>query len=373
MTTPRLSRSSLLIALFFTLSWFVPACTETELTATATATPLPTATVQPTKTATASRTPTAVPTRTKRPTKTPTPTITPTLAPHFTTLWQKGGAVSADSLLSQPVDVAWDAHHQRIVVADARRGLVIFDENGVWEQNYRPNSEFRPTAIEVAADGSLYVGNSADPTGNLYHLDENGTLINKFGTDGNANGQFGSNSPLSLALDAAGNVWALSANKAADGVTTLYLLHQFSAEGEFLQTVSLTGLQSTFELGTLAIGSDNLLYVTDFKNNTLLRLSPPDSLEKMRLPKNSFANPLAVGFSDDGTLFLGGWSPAGVIALDKSFSFIAMLAEDVPTGEEGWEIGRFYAPTALATNKDALYITDHSFNYAYLTALKLHK
>jgi DNA-binding beta-propeller fold protein YncE len=113
-----------------------------------------------------------------------------------------------------------------------------------------PGYFYRPSAVAVAADGTIYVadGHGGDSNARIVKLTPDGTVIKSWGKKGSAPGEF--NEPHGIVLDSAGRVFV------ADRVNSRIQI--FDPDGKFLAEWKQFGRPSA-----VFIDKNDLIYVAD--------------------------------------------------------------------------------------------------------------
>jgi serine/threonine protein kinase, bacterial len=136
----------------------------------------------------------------------------------------------------------------------------------------------RPFGIAVDKAGNVYV---ADQGNNVIREISTGTVVTTFagtpGSAGSANGidtLAGFNKPFGVAVDTAGNVYVADAgNNSIRAITPAGLVSTFAGTGKAGAANGLDTATFNSPLGVAVDGSGNV-YVADYSNNLIRRISP---------------------------------------------------------------------------------------------------
>jgi streptogramin lyase len=295
-------------------------------------------------------------------------------APLADVLWRVGGATgSSGTSLEFPIGLDVDTASDRLYVADPAVGILVYRQsNGTLLDVFEADTSFEPTDVQVSSSGDLFVANSSDPDGKIVVLDTDGNLVRKFGSEGNGDGEFNAVSPLYLTLAADDTVFAVDEFEPSGSFTTTYRIHKFSATGSFVSTFSITSEAPTYEDGTIEIGPDGNLYLADYFGDTILKFDANGTLLDDELGSDAidFSGPQAVTLDEAGNLYVATWIPAQILKLDSSGNLLATYGVNIDNPSDPWGAGGFYAPegVAVAGNGSAVFVSDSSLSYAYITA-----
>ena len=141
-----------------------------------------------------------------------------------------------------------------ILVADAELGQVfVLDNAGNFKTSFGKTELIRPTGLACDPERSIaYVVDTGRHA--VVAFDEQGRAVNKFGTRGDADGEF--NGPTHIAL---------ADNKLIVSDTLNARVQQFTPEGEFVQSIGKRGLYvgNLVRPKGVSIDSDGNIYVVE--------------------------------------------------------------------------------------------------------------
>lgn len=339
----------------------VPA-TEIPLGATLapTATPLPTLTplpahTPPPPTATPVATPTLIP-------PTPTPDATPTAVSDAASgprvLWRAGGKDVFTVLGGLDID------GERVYVADAYRGALVFDLEGHHLDTLSPGEIGYVVDVKVGPAGIIYLADMAFHQISMF--DANGALLGAFGGSGRGDGEFGADSPRGLAVGVHGEIYVLDPNLNDEG-RSIMRVQVFSADGDFLYSLTVG---PGYDERALTFGpNDTLLVVSE--EGYVAELIPDNGLLIQRLGLDALRErlPQALAVDAAGTMYVTTLIPAAVAILDPAGQFVEWLGEETVRTDEGWPEGEFLFPFGVAVSADGRYVVvgDTFESFAYIT------
>ncbi|MHC5026743.1 MAG: NHL repeat-containing protein [Planctomycetota bacterium] len=160
----------------------------------------------------------------------------------------------------QPLGLAWDAHGDRLLVADAVTGsIVTLNAAGQVRETLGAEHLVRPSGVAVDADGRIYVSDAG--AHRVIVLDRSGALVGQIGDRGVAPGNF--NFPTNVCVDDVGRVYV------ADSLN--FRIQIFDENLEPLRTVGAQGDRPGYfsQPKGVALDSDGHLYVVDAHFETI--------------------------------------------------------------------------------------------------------
>ncbi len=186
-----------------------------------------------------------------------------------------------DDRFNGPADVTIDGQGNVYVVEFNASRVVRLDTHGkllgVWgSQGHGDKHFYYPTRITIGPNGNVWVADAYNHRLKVYAPD--GHLLSIIGEKGTGIGQF--DVPGGVTFDTAGNVWA------ADFFNSRLQHFILSKDGRPSQTTIWTGYQT--RLGHVHQPTDlafdsrtSSLYVVDYGNNRLLRLTMSESMKHL--------------------------------------------------------------------------------------------
>jgi hypothetical protein len=201
-------------------------------------------------------------------------------------------------------------------------------------------------------------GAAADASGNVYVVDQGNHRIQRFNEAGEFLSQFGIkgtgpgelSAPLSIAVDAEGDVWVGQEGK----------IQEFSSAGVFIRQIgpSEAAANKPVRPTSLAIGGNGRVYAVDYSSETVVEYSPtPNGEGKYFLNRyakygGSWLGPLAIATAPNGAVdFIGGFGsfiyqviPSGGIGKVCSIPATTPVVSK-PKGLEIDPQGNFLVPT----------------------------
>ena len=226
---------------------------------------------------------------------------------------QWGTYGTGDGQLNSPSGIAIDVNNNVYVVDRSNQRIQKFDSNGAFILKFgnyggADGQIIEPAGIATDANGNVYVADRGN--NRIQKFSSIGAFISKFGTLGSGDGQF--NQPTGVAIDGVGNIYVIDQFN--------YRVQKFSSTGTFISkwgssgstqgflsdtrdiSINATGkilicdynniymfdsngvLQNTWknwanptdtfsDLQGVYVGSDNFIYVSDTKNNRIVKFS----------------------------------------------------------------------------------------------------
>jgi len=308
--------------------------------------------------------PTAAPTFTT----TPVPVATPAPAAPAGTrvLWRAGGVRGDEGSLFTELG-GLDTDGERVYVADAYQGILVFDLEGNLLSVISPGEIGYVFDVKVGPTGTIYMADKAFHQVSMFNRD--GEPLGAFGGLGSGDGEFGPDSPRALAVGPEGEVFVLDPNLNAEGRQVMRV-QVFSAEGDFLRSFVIGPGYAT---QAMDVGPDDTLFVVS-QEGYVAELIPDNGMliQKLGLESLRGALPQAVGVDGAGNLYVTTQIPAAVAVLDRLGHFIEWLGEEGVRTDEGWPAGEFLFPFGVAVTADGRYVfvADTADVFAYVTAFE---
>lgn len=301
---------------------------------------------------------------------TPVPTVTPTAVTATPipampgpggVLWRAGGK-DVFTILG-----GMDTGGERVYVADAYRGVLVFDLQGNAQGVISPGEIGYVIDVKVGPTGIIYMADMAFHQISMF--DANGDLLGAFGGSGSGDGEFGTNSPRALAVSPLGEVFVLDPNLNAEG-REIMRVQVFDADGGFLHSFMIG---PGHDEQAMAFSPNDTLLVLS-QEGSVAEFIPEDGLLMHKLDLEALRGrlPQTLGVDGDGNLYVTTQVPAAVAVLNSSWQFVEWLGEEGVRTEEGWPVGEFLFPFGVAVADDGNYVFvgDTFESFAYVTAFE---
>ncbi len=290
-----------------------------------------------------------------------TPTCTktiavPTICPYtFTTQW--GGSGSGNGQFANPEGVAVDSNHNVFVVDTDNDLIQKFDSNGnfltQWGGYGIGNGKFdSPEGIATDSNGNVYV---ADTGNNLVQVfSSNGTFKAEFGGSGSGNGLF--NAPVGLATYISGSVTYVYVADMNNN-----LVQQMDSTGHFyVQWNGTTGNPFSNPEGVAVDGSGNV-FVADTGNNLIWEFTSSGGYENKwggsGTGNGKFDLPEGVAVDVSGNIYVADTQNNLTQVFNNLGDFVSQF------GGLGSGNGLFNMPSGLAIDPSGnLYVADTNNN-----------
>jgi len=159
-----------------------------------------------------------------------------------------------------------------------------------------PNSGIGPNAIEMDANGNVYLVDSGFHRIEVYS--STGTLLKKIGSPGA--GELELVTPRSIALDTSGNVYV--GDYGADGVNGKVMV--LATDGAFVRTIRMTGEDQLFRVRDVAVDGSGKIYILSESSNKIYRFSREGELLGTLVSYGIGSVPKGMGLDQSGNLYV---------------------------------------------------------------------
>jgi len=270
--------------------------------------------------------------------------------------------------------------HSVAVAAD--RSLYVFDaDNGIWQIDpvdgsvigqIQPQGLFFSDDLDVdPATGNLYIASWSE--GSIFVVTPEGEVLDKIGSTGPEDGQFGTFSPQTVVIHN-GELYASDGNKDAEG-NGYSRIQVFGLDGSFLRAIDTTDI-TAFE-PEFDVAPDGYLYVGGF-GTTIGLFAPDGTLIDDEIGGGALFGVALSGIdvAEDGTVFVASWHDGFMLLTPEgeiTGQYGVRVSNDIPDSYTP-SIGEYLSPTGIAVSSDGIvYMTDN-FNgkASALTALTLN-
>ncbi len=192
-----------------------------------------------------------------------------------------------------PRDVAIDSTGAFWITDTKQHQIKKFNSDGtfslkVGSSSGNTDTKFnQPSGVAVDSSDNVYVADMKNEKIKKY--DSAGNHLLTFGSNGNGDGQFGSDGPYGVAIDSSGNIWVADANK--------HRINKFDSSGEFLLRFGSNGAGDTqFKSPrALAIDSFDNVWIADNNNDRIVAYDSSGNFLTKYGTKN-----FDTGFTDNG-------------------------------------------------------------------------
>ncbi len=127
----------------------------------------------------------------------------------------------------------------------------------------------------------------------------------------------------------------------------------------------------------MAIDDDGFVYFAEWINGTIIKIDSDGNVVKEISRGDDFYYTSMHGMDVDaaGNIYTVVWDEPAILKLDPYGNELAAFGLEVENGEAPWPAGSFYWPNGLAVTPDgrAVYVTDWSGDYSYLTAVDMRE
>ena len=255
-----------------------------------------------------------------------------------------------------------------VYLAAGQGGVYIFDWEGNGLDNFPPGEGSLIADVKMDLYGNLLL---ADPTLNqVYVTSPGGERLGSFGRQGAGDGDFGPHSPLALEVSPyTNNFYILNENASGTQIQVFD-----GNDGRFIHFFSLEG--GVFK--DMDFSEDNLLYVVDQTNATILKIDPESGQVLDRLGAEALAHTTPRGITLDaaGNIYVSVNSSdrgAAIYVLDPQGGLERLLGKLTNAADTEWPEGTFFDPGGIAVTSDGsfLFLCDGKEGRVYLTAYKL--
>ena len=295
-------------------------------------------------------------------------------------LWRIGGVSGyEDEPVGHLGGAAYDAERSRIYVTDSSNGIIVMNESGETIDVFTTDSPFfSPGGIALDAIGNIYVTNKSfiDDRGRIVVFSPEGELLHEYGSNGTGDGQFGILSPTALAVAADGTTYVFDHNKNKED-EIIYRIQKFSADGTFQSIIPIDTGYTVSHDTPMAIDDDGFVYFAEWINGTIIKIDSDGNVVKEISRGDGFYYTSMHGMDVDaaGNIYTVVWDEPAILKLDPYGNELAAFGLEVENGEAPWPAGSFYWPNGLAVTPDgrAVYVTDWSGDYSYLTAVDMRE
>ena len=258
----------------------------------------------------------------------------------------------------------------RIYLAEHDQGVWVFEPDGTLVRTFGKDDLVDAYDVAVNNDGEIFVADYGSNA--IVHFDGTGTLLNRWGSTGDAPEQFGFSSPQRIARGPDGSIYALDDRSASDGSSTALEIVRFAPAGELIERITLPAETAPNDL---AIGRNGDIYLADAVNNEVMRINSRGEI-LARFPEDVGTADIdgiaagAVDVDSRGNIYVATWN-AGILRIAPDGTLVAQGGETIAQGMTP-QTGQFSLPNGIAVADDGLvWVSDNSGEYSALTGLRL--
>lgn len=258
----------------------------------------------------------------------------------------------------------------RLYLAERDQGVWVFEPDGTLVRTFGKDDLVDAYDVAVNNDGEIFVADYGSNA--IVHFDNRGTLLNRWGSAGEAPEQFGFSSPQRIALGSDGSIYALDDRSAPDGSSTALEIVRFDPAGELIERIALPAETAPNDL---AIGRRGDIYLADAVNNEVVRINSRGEI-LARYPEDVGDEDIdgiaagAVDVDSRGNIYVATWN-VGILRIAPDGTLVARGGETIAQGMTP-QTGQFSLPNGIAVADDGLvWVSDNSGEYSALTGLRL--
>lgn len=252
-----------------------------------------------------------------------------------------------------------------LYIAESQRGIWVFEPDGTLRTTFGGEELLDAYDVVIGPEGDLYVADYGRNA--ITRFQPDGTLVERWGSSGEAPDQFGLLSPQRIDIGQDGDIYALDSRVTEGGSMSSVI--RFDTEGNFIERIQLPAGSSPTDLAIDPVGN---IYLAEPFSNSVVKVSQ-DGLPIDRIGNDLDENGITPGALDvdaDGNVFVATWG-RGVL----KFTFDGRLLATAGTAAEPGTTpgaGEFSLPNGLAIGAgDVVWVSDNDGEYSAITALRV--
>jgi sugar lactone lactonase YvrE len=302
---------------------------------------------------------------------TPTPTVLlasqPTLLdrgpPGFVLrLGGSSGASNSRFTAARGMAVAPDG---TLYLAESSRGVWVFAPDGRFIQTFGGDELLDAYDVTLGLNGELFVADYGRNAVARFRPD--GTFVERWGSAGDGEDQFGLSAPQRIATGPDGSIYALDVRSNSTGAVSSVI--HFTPTGGLINRITLA---ADLAPADLAVDSTGAIYLAETFAGAVVKLSP-DGREVARFGDPTTPERLTAGAIDvdrQGNMYVATFS-SGVVLLgpdgrEQGQVGVAAAPNTIPAA------GEFSLPNGIAAGPGGVvWVSDNSGEYSAVTALRL--
>lgn len=252
-----------------------------------------------------------------------------------------------------------------LYLAESGKGLWVFAPDGQLIGVYGTDDLLDAYDVVRAQNGDLFVADYGRNAVARFSAD--GSFIERWGSAGDADEQFGLSSPQRIALGPDGDVYALDTRPGLGAASNSVI--RFRPDGTFVARISLPDDLSPADLAVDTAGN---IYLAETFGGTVVKISPAGE-ELIRIGDPADPERFSAGALDidrQGNIYLATYS-AGVMKLGPDGTLIAQGGAAAAPGVTP-RPGEFALPNGIvAAPGNVVWVSDNSGEYSAVSALRL--
>jgi len=252
-----------------------------------------------------------------------------------------------------------------LYMAESGRGLWAFAPDGQLLGVYGADELLDAYDVARAASGDLFVADYGRNAVARFRPD--GSFVGRWGSAGEAEGQFGQSSPQRIALGPGDDVYALDTRPGLGAASSSVV--RFRPDGAFVARIPLADDLSPADLAVDAAGN---IFLAETFGGTVVKLGP-DGAELARFGDPADPERLSAGALDvdrQGNIYLATYG-GGVLKLGPDGTLVGQGGAAAAPGAAP-RPGEFSLPNGIvAAPGNVVWVSDNSGEYSAVSAIRL--
>jgi sugar lactone lactonase YvrE len=253
-----------------------------------------------------------------------------------------------------------------LYVAESSRGIWVFETDGTLRSTFGEDDLNDAYDVAIGAGGDLFVADYG--SNSIVRFTSDGTLVERWGTVGEGEDQFGLLSPQRIAVGPENSIYALDNRVDVTGSSSSVL--RFNGEdGSFIERIPMPPGSSPNDLAVDRAGS---IYLAETVNGTIVKVSPQGEIQA-RYGENVVSEGITAGAIDldsRDNIYIGTWNN-GIMKFAPDGSLLATAGSIAAPGTIPAP-GEFTLPNGIAAAPgEVVWVSDNNGEYSAITALRL--